>query len=39
MPMMTSQSPVAPGISRFGSGVRVSTMLMRDLPGYAQTDI
>ncbi len=28
MPMITSQSPVAPGISRFGSGVRVSMRVM-----------
>src|SRR5262249_33944531 len=29
MPTMTSQSPVAPGMKRFGSGVRVSTMAIR----------
>ena len=29
MPMMTSQSPVAPGMKRFGSGVRVSMRVMR----------
>ena len=28
MPMITSQSPVAPGMKRFGSGVRVSMMVM-----------
>ena len=28
MPMMTSQSPVAPEMKRFGSGVRVSMMVM-----------
>ena len=28
-PMMTSQSPVAPGMSRLGSGCRVSMIVMR----------
>ena len=32
MPMMTSQSPVAPGMKRFGSGVRVSMRVVMAPP-------
>ena len=37
MPMITSQSPVAPGMKRFGSGVRVSMIVMgpTDFSGFA----
>ena len=43
MPMITSQSPVAPGMKRFGSGVRVSMMVMEpasfDMGGGGKCDL
>ena len=43
MPMITSQSPVAPEMKRFGSGVRVSMMVMEpasfDMGGGGKCDL